>query len=294
MSACPEIGVLQELLQLLNLEQIDENAFRGQSQDFGFGNVYGGLVLGQALSAACRTVPPERPVHSMHAYFLRQGDIHEPIVYQVDPIRDGRSFTTRRVVAVQKGRAIFNMAASFQIDEPGFEHQDQAPSVPGPEGLAPEIEIVREIAHRVPAPIWERLQCPQPIEVRPVEPTNLFSPEKREPVRHQWFKTIGNIPDDPAIHQYLLAYASDYGFMPTSLYPHSRSLLEPGMQVASLDHAMWFHRPFRVDDWLLYEVQSPNASRARGLAIGKIFDRRGVLVATVAQEGLIRFLGDEA
>lgn len=292
MRACPEIDVLEELLRLLNLEQIDENTFRGQSQDLGFGSVYGGQVLGQALSAAYKTVPPERRAHSMHAYFLRSGDVHDPIVYQVDRIRDGKSFTTRRVVAVQKGRAIFNMSASFQILESGFEHQDKAPPVPGPEGLASEMELVERIADRLPARIRERLQCPQPIEVRPIEPSNLFSPQKREPVRHQWFKAISEMPDDPAIHQYLLAYASDYGFMPTSLFPHGRSLLDPQMQVASLDHAMWFHRPFRMDDWLLYAVQSPNACCARGLAIGKVFDRSGVLVATVAQEGLIRFHGE--
>lgn len=294
MRACPDSDILEELLQLLNLEQIDENSFRGQSQDLGFGSVYGGQVLGQALSAAYKTVPVERRAHSLHAYFLRPGDVREPIVYQVDPIRDGKSFTTRRVVAIQKGCAIFSMSASFQIVEPGFDHQDKAPSVPGPEGLPSEMELVERVADRLPARIRERLQCPQPIEVRPIEASNLFSPQKREPVRHQWFKAIDELPDDPAIHQYLLAYASDYGFMPTSLFPHGRSVLEPQMQVASLDHAMWFHRPFRMDDWLLYGVQSPNACGGRGLAIGKVFDRQGVLVATVVQEGLIRFHGDKA
>ncbi len=290
-SACSDIDVLKELLELLNLEQIEENVFRGRSQDLGFGNVYGGQVLGQALSAAYKTVPRERRAHSMHAYFLRPGDVRESIVYQVDRIRDGKSFTTRRVVAIQKERAIFSMSASFQIEERGFDHQDLAPSVPGPEGLASEVELVKRIADQIPARIRERLQCPQPIELRPVEPMNLFSPEKREPVRYQWLKAISRIPDDPSIHQYLLAYASDYGFMTTSLYPHGQGILQPGMQVASLDHAMWFHRPFRIDDWLLYSVQSPNACGARGLAIGKIFDRQGVLVASVAQEGLIRFHG---
>jgi acyl-CoA thioesterase-2 len=287
--ACSDIDVLVELLQLLNLEQMEENVFRGRSQDLGFGNVYGGQVLGQALSAAYKTVPPERRAHSLHAYFLRPGDVRDSIVYHVDRIRDGKSFTTRRVVAVQKERPIFNMSASFQIDEAGFEHQDQAPTVPGPEGLASEMEIVSRISDQLPARIRERLQCPQPIELRPVETMNLFSPEKREPVRHQWLKTIDILPEDPAIHQYLLAYASDYGFMTTALYPHGHGLLDPGMQVASLDHAMWFHRPFRMDDWLLYAVESPNASGARGLAIGRIFNRQGALVATVAQEGLIRF-----
>lgn len=293
MGACQDVDVLSELLQLLDLEKIEENIFRGKSQDLGFGSVYGGQVLGQALSAAYKTVPPERRAHSMHAYFLRPGDVRESIVYQVDRIRDGKSFTTRRVVALQKGRAIFSMAASFQVDEWGFDHQDRAPSVPGPEGLETEKEVVNQVTQPVPARILERLQCPQPIEVRLVEPSNLYSLETREPVRHQWFKTIDKISDDPAIHQYLLAYASDYGFMSTCLNPHRRTMIDPQMQVASLDHAMWFHRPFRIDDWLLYAMQSPNARGARGLVIGKIFDRQGVLVATATQEGLIRFHGDK-
>lgn len=291
MKPCSEGNVLEELLQLLKLEQVDENIFRGQSQDLGFGNVFGGQVLGQALSAAYQTVPADRRAHSIHAYFLRHGDVKEGIDYNVDRIRDGKSFTTRRVVAFQKGRAIFNMAASFQIDEPGFDHQDQAPSVPGPDGLASEMELVRRIADQIPSPIREKLLCPQPIEIRPVDPMNLFAPEKREPLRYNWVRTIDKIPDDQSIHQYLLAYASDYGFMVTSLYPHGQSFWQPSMQVASLDHAMWFHRPFRMDDWLLYAIQSPNASNARGLALGKVFNRQGILVATVAQEGLIRYHG---
>jgi acyl-CoA thioesterase II len=178
MKPCSEGDVLEELLQLLKLEQLDENIFRGQSQDLGFGNVYGGQVLGQALSAAYQTVPPERSAHSLHAYFLRPGDVEEPIVYNVDRIRDGKSFTTRRVVAVQKGRAIFNVAASFQIVEPGFDHQDRAPSVPGPEGLASELELINRVADQIPALIREKILCRQPIEVRPVDPMNLFAPEK--------------------------------------------------------------------------------------------------------------------
>lgn len=286
--------VLKELLQLLELEQFEENLFRGQSQDLGFGNVYGGQVLGQALSAAYRTVPPERSVHSLHAYFLRHGDVEEPIVYSVDRIRDGKSFTTRRVVGIQKGRAIFNMAASFQIDEPGFDHQDSMPSVPGPEGLVSERELVNRNADRIPSPLREKLQSRQPIEIRPVDPMNLFAPEKREPLRYNWIRTIDQMPDDPMAHKCLLAYASDYGLMGASLYPHGRSFWSPDLQAASLDHAMWFHRPFRMDDWLLYEMQSPNACNARGIGFGKIYDRQGALVATVAQEGLIRYRGDGA
>jgi len=294
MNACSEGNVLEELLQLLKLERIEENIFRGQSQDLGFGNVYGGQVLGQALSAAYQTVPPERRAHSLHAYFLRHGDVEKSIVYNVECIRDGRSFTTRRVVAVQKGHAIFNMAVSFQIDEPGFDHQDQMPSVPGPEGLSSELELINRIADQIPAPIREKLQCRRPIEVRPLNPMNHLAPEKRKPLRYHWVRAIDKMPDDPSTHQYLLAYASDYGLMTTSLLPHAQSFWQPSMQAASLDHAMWFHRPFRMDDWLLYEIQSPNACNARGLGYGKIFNRQGLLVATVAQEGLIRYHGNKA
>ncbi len=294
MKACSEGNVLEELLQLLKLEQLEENIFRGQSQDLGFGNVYGGQVLGQALSAAYGTVPPERLAHSLHAYFLRHGDVEKPIVYNVDRIRDGKSFTTRRVVAVQNGQAIFTMAASFQIDEPGFEHQDQAPVVPGPEGLASELELTGRVADQIPASIREKLLFRRPIEVRPVNPMDLFAPEKREPVRYIWVRAVDKMPDDFSIHQYLLAYASDHGLVLTSLYPHGQSFWQPAMQVASLDHAMWFHRRFRMDDWLLYAMRSPNACNARGLAYGEVFNRRGVLVATVAQEGLIRYHGNSA
>ncbi len=292
-NACVETHVLEELLKLLKLEPIEVNIFRGQSQDLGFGNLYGGQVLGQALSAAYQTVPPARRAHSLHAYFLRPGDVKKPIIYNVDCIRDGKSFTTRRVVAVQSGRAIFNLAASFQIDEPGFDHQDPAPAVPGPEGLASEFELVNSIAEQIPSPIREKLLCRRPIEVRPVNPMNPFAPEKREPLRFNWIKAIDRMPDDPAIHQYLLAYASDYGLVGTSLYPHGQSFWQPAMQMASLDHVMWFHRPFRMDEWLLYVMQSPNACKARGLALGRIYDRRGGLVATVGQEGLIRFHAKE-
>jgi acyl-CoA thioesterase-2 len=293
MNACSEGNVLSELLELLKLESIEENIFRGQSQDLGFGSVYGGQVLGQALSAAYQTVPPERRAHSLHAYFLRPGDAAKPIVYNVDCIRDGKSFTTRRVVAVQKGRPIFNMSASFQIEEAGFEHQDPAPQVAGPEALASELELANRIADQIPAPIRQKLLCRRPIEVRPVNPMNPFAPEKRAPLRYNWIRTIDRLPDDPAVHQYLLAYASDYGLMVTSLCPHGQSFWQPAMQVASLDHAMWFHRSFRMDEWLLYSMHSPNAGKARGLAYGKVYNRDGVLVASVAQEGLIRYRGPE-
>ena len=289
MGACVEGNVLEELLKLLKLEKIEENIFRGQSQDLGFGNVFGGQVLGQALSAASQTVPAERRAHSLHAYFMRPGDATKPIVYNVDCIRDGRSFTTRRVVAIQKGRAIFNMAASFQIDEPGFDHQDAAPQVPGPDGLENELEAARRLSDKLPPGLREMILCRKPIEIRHVNPVDPFHPEKKPPVKYVWFKAIDKMPDDPTAHQYLLAYASDFNLMATTLYPHGHTFWQSVMQVASLDHAMWIHREFRMDDWLLYAMESPNACKARGLAIGRIFTQDGKLVATVGQEGLIRY-----
>ncbi len=280
--------VLDELLTLLRLEPIEERIFRGQSQDLGWGNVFGGQVLGQALSAAARTVPGARPVHSLHAYFLRTGDARRPIVYEVDPIRDGGSFTTRRVVAVQGGHAIFTLAASFQLEENGLEHATDMPDVPGPEGLLSELDIARKYADRIPEPFRPMAVAERPIEIRPVQRVNLLDPKPAPPRRQLWFRATGPLPDDPAVHRYLLAYASDFNFLVTAMLPHGVSWLTPGMQVASLDHAMWFHRPFRMDDWLLYDVESPSAGGARGLVLGRFYTRDGRLVASVAQEGLMR------
>lgn len=289
MSSFVEGNVLEELLKLLKLEKIEENIFRGQSQDLGFGTVFGGQVLGQALSAASQTVPETRQAHSLHAYFLRQGDATKPIVYDVDCIRDGKSFTTRRVRAIQKGRAIFSMSASFQIQETGFDHQDTAPEVSGPDGIESELEMSHRVADRIPEKVRDRILCEKPIEIRPVNPINPFAPKKKKPVKYNWFKAISRMPDDPAAHQYLLAYASDFHLVGTSLYPHGHSFWEQDMQTASLDHAMWFHRDFRMDDWLLYVMHSPNASGARGLSFGRVYTMDGKLVASVAQEGLIRY-----
>lgn len=288
MNACVNNNVLEELLRLLKLEKIEENIFRGQSQDLGFGSVFGGQVLGQALSAAYQTVQLDRKAHSLHAYFLRMGDANKPIVYEVDCIRDGKSFTTRRVVAIQKGRAIFNMSASFQIDEPGFDHQEKAPEIIGPDGIASELELAMAVADKIPKSIRDKILCKKPIEFRPVNPVDPFHPEKREPVGYTWLKTIHKMPDDFRVHQYMLAYASDFWLVATSLYPHGHSYWEPDMQVASLDHALWFHRDFRMDEWLLYVMESPNAYKAKGLNNGKIFTRDGKLIASVTQEGLIR------
>ena len=280
--------VLQELLQLLRLERIEQNLFRGQSQDLGWGAIFGGQVLGQALSAATQTVPDDRPVHSLHGYFLRQGDASKPVVYDVDCIRDGRSFTTRRVVAIQNGRAIFNMAASFQVVEQGYDHADGMTEVPGPEGLLSELELAKKLEEHIPPRLLKMAIAERPIEIRPVSPNNPLRPVSKPPQRAVWFRASGQLPDDPAVHRYMLAYASDFQFLTTAMQPHAVSWLMPGMQVASLDHAMWFHRPFRMDDWLLYAVESPSASGARGLVRGQLFTRDGTLVASTAQEGLMR------
>ncbi len=282
--------VLDELVQQLKLERIEENLFRGQSQDLGWGTVFGGQVLGQALSAAAQTVPAARHVHSMHAYFLRPGDVSKPIVYEVDRIRDGGSFTTRRVVAIQSGAAIFNLAASFQKPEQGFEHQDAMPEAPAPDSLETEEQRGARFAHLLPPSILERALGDKPFEMRAVDPEDdAFAPSPKPPERLVWLRATGTLPDDPALHAYLLAYASDHSFVTTALRPHGVTWLTPGMQVASLDHVMWFHRPLRVDEWLLYVIDSPTAHNARGLVRGRVFTADGRLVVSTAQEGLIRF-----
>ena len=281
--------VLNDLLELLKLEKIEENIFRGRSQDLGFGNVFGGQVLGQSLSAASQTVPPERSVHSLHAYFMRGGDPNLAIVYQVDCLRDGNSFTTRRATAIQKGRPILSLEASFQVAEEGLEHQAAMPAVPGPEELTSELEMARSIKDRIPASIREKILCDKPIEIRPVNPVDPFAPKKMDPVKYSWFRAIGRVPDDIAVHKYMLAYASDFGLVGTALYPHGVTFWDPRMQVASLDHAIWFHRDFRIDEWLLYAMDSPSSGHSRGLNRGNIFTRDGRLVASTTQEGLIRY-----
>lgn len=280
--------VLTELIDLLSLERLEVNLFRGRSQDLGWGAVFGGQVLGQALSAATQTVPTERVVHSLHGYFLRQGDVCCPIIYDVERIRDGSSFNTRRVVAIQKGRAIFNMAASFQIEEPGFEHQDEMPETPGPDELVNEQELDRRIADQIPEKLRPWALGERPIEMRPVCPIDPLNPALRPPYRRVWYRTAGPLPDDPALHRSLLAYTSDFKLLPTAMQPHGLSWLQPGMQVASLDHAMYFHRAFRMDEWLLHVMESPSACGGRGLVRGRFFDQAGNLVATTAQEGLMR------
>jgi len=286
--------VLSELVSLLCLEQLEVNLFRGQSQNLGWGRVFGGQVLGQALSAAAQTVPTGRMVHSLHGYFLRPGDADKPIIYDVDRIRDGQSFTTRRVVAIQGGKAIFSLGASFQTPEDGFEHADAMPEAPEPETLESETVLAARIAHMIPEPLRTQVTGDRPIEVRPVQPLNPLRPKVGPPNRELWYRTNGPLPDEPALHQYLLAYASDFNFISTAMQPHGVSWLTPNMQVASLDHAMWFHRPFRFDSWLLYVLDSPSASGGRGFVRGRFFDQEGRLVASTAQEGLIRRHTDKA
>jgi len=281
-------AVLDELVRLLSLERIEENLFRGQSQDLGWGQVFGGQVLGQALSAAAQTVPADRACHSLQAYFLRPGDAARPIVYDVDRSRDGASFTTRRVVAVQGGRPIFHLSASFHSPEEGFSHQEPMPSVPGPEGLRSELELWAQHEDKIPKRMRARVLAERPIELRPIDPMDVFLPVPKEPRHAMWLKASGSLPDDDAVHRYMLAYCSDFGFIPTALRPHGASWVDPTLQVASIDHVMWFHRAFRMDEWLLHVMESPSASGARGFVRGRFYDRAGRLVASTAQEGLMR------
>lgn len=279
---------LEELLLLLQPNQIEDNHFLGESRDLGFPQVFGGQVLGQALFAACKTVEQGWLPHSLHAYFLRPGAADAPILYEVDRIRDGRSFATRRVVAMQRRKAIFNLAASFHVSEAGYEHQSPMPQVPGPEGIRTELERVRAMADRLPERLRDLWTRERPVEIRVVDPPRYPDPEPREPVRHAWLKASGTLPDNPVLHRCLLAYASDFQLLGTCLQPHGKTFMSKGLKVASLDHALWFHRPFQLDDWLLYAMDSPNASQARGLNRGSFFDRNGALAASVVQEALIR------
>ncbi len=282
---------LQKLLDLLDLEPLEENLFRGESPREDRQRVFGGQVLAQALSAAGRTVEAGRAAHSFHAYFLRPGDPSRPIVYQVDRIREGRSFTTRRVVAIQHGHAIFNMSASFQVEEPGIEHQIEMPSVPEPEALPSDPELAERFRADAPED-WQDeggwFDEVRPIEQRYADPINWWAPQRQEGLQRVWLRAADRMPDDPELHGIVLAYASDMSLLDVATMPSGLSYFDESMQIASLDHAMWFHRRFRADDWLLYVSDSPSASNSRGFARGNIFDRAGRLVASVAQEGLMR------
>lgn len=276
---------LKTLLEIFELEPIEQNIFRGVSYDLGFPNLFGGQVLGQALMAATQTVERDRVAHSCHAYFLRAGDAKAPIVYQVNRIRDGRSFTTRHILAIQHGRPIFDMSASFQVPEEGFEHQEPMPlEVPQPETLKTQQALYADEDGRLPEP----LSIARPVEIRPVDPQDKRRSEPGEPARQNWFRATEPMPDDVNMHHALLAYASDFELLSTALMPHGKSIMNGEVFAASLDHALWIHRPFRLDDWLLYDMHSPNACNSRGLNFGRIYSRDGTLVASVAQEGLIR------
>jgi acyl-CoA thioesterase-2 len=283
-------AIVAELVDLLRLERLEDNLFRGNSRDIGTRFVFGGQVLGQALSAAQQTVDTSRAVHSMHAYFLRAGDNEQPIIYEVERTRDGGSFSARRVVAIQHGQPIFVCTASFHVAEAGAEHQQSMPDVPQPDDLAPPGALSAEALDKVPAKLRRWLMRAGPFEFRHVWPRDELDPARRPPLQHVWFRLTGGVGDDPVLHRSLLAYASDFHLIGTATLPHGISYLHPNVQMASLDHALWFHRPFRIDDWLLYSCDSPTAQGARGLARGAMFERGGRLVASTAQEGLIRRL----
>jgi acyl-CoA thioesterase II len=280
---------ITDLLTLLELEQLEVNLFRGESRDVGSPQVFGGQVLGQALTAASATVP-DRVVHSLHAYFLRRGDFNAPIVYQVDRSLDGHSFSNRRVVAIQHGQQIFNLAASFQVVEAGLDHQIGMPSVPAPEDLPDQGAPPPQMVKHMPERLRQYLAQPRPFTFRLVQAfgTELNTTGGLDPMRQVWFKAVGKLPDDERLHRNLLAYASDFFLLGTATLPHLTSEIEGRLVLASLDHAMWFHRPLRLDDWLLYAMESPSASGARGFAQAGVFSRDGRLVATIAQEGLMR------
>lgn len=284
-------SIVADLLEQLDLEILEQRLFRGSSRDLGGKSVFGGQVAGQALVAATRTVDSSQLAHSLHGYFLRPGDMAAPIVYEVDNIRDGRSFATRRVQAIQHGRPIFSMLASFHIAESGYTHQVAMPEVPGPEGLASHDDLRHEwvdALDRVPESLREAVGRDIAIDIRPVKPWNQLAPDKREAIQHVWFRAKAPIPDDQALHRAVLTYASDFNLLTTSQMPHGVSFFTRGMQMASIDHALWFHRDLKVDDWLLYCMDSPGAQDSRGLSRGLIFARSGELVASVVQEGLIR------
>jgi acyl-CoA thioesterase-2 len=279
--------LLEDLIKVMTLERLEMNLFRGQSRDIGSPQVFGGQVLGQALVAATATTE-DRAVHSLHAYFLRRGDFNSPIVYEVDRALDGKHFSSRRVVAIQHGRQIFNMSASFQLPETGLDHQSAIPDVPPPESLIDLEAHYRDVADKLPASARRILELKRPFQFRPVHPPNYLRPGKSSPHKFIWFRAVDRLADDEALHRCLLAYVSDFHLLDTALNPHDVSTISPKLLMASIDHAMWFHRSVRVDDWLLYAIDSPSASGARGFTRGSVFARDGRLVASAAQEGLVR------
>lgn len=278
---------LADLLRQFDLERLEVNLFRGESRDIGSPQVFGGQVLGQALMAAYATIE-SRDVHSLHAYFLRRGDFNAPIVYDVDRSRDGHAFASRRVVAIQHGEQIFNLAVSFQQREEGLDHQTWMPQVPPPEVLTDTAVPPRELLDKMPEKVRRFFEKERPFEFRMVEPLDYLHPRNAAPTQQVWFRAVDRLPDDERLHRCLLAYVSDYNFLNTATRPHGTSYLSGNLLMASIDHAMWYHRPLRVDEWLLYAMDSPSASGSRGFVRGSVFTRDGRLVASTAQEGLIR------
>ncbi len=282
--------VLQGLVELLEPTEIGENTFRGETQDLGFRALFGGQVMAQSLSSALKTLPEgDWHAHSFHVYFMLAGTVTDHLEFEVDRLRDGRSFCTRQVKAIQNGRAILTMICSFQQTEEGFEHQAPMPEVKGPDGIPSQVDLARMFRDYFPEKVRDIYTADKPIEMRVLDPVNIFAPTKKDPVKYLWMKADGSLPEDTDLHAKLLAYASDFNLLPTSLHPHARSYGQKGMQMASLDHSVWFHRPFRMDAWLLYAIDSPNAGGGRGFCRGQVFNQKGELVASVAQEGLIRY-----
>ncbi len=281
-------AALQALLATLRLEPLEDNLFRGARGSEGWQRVYGGQVLGQAMMAAAQTVESGRSIHSLHGYFLLAGDPSLPIIYDVERIREGGSFTTRRVKAIQHGRAIFSMSASFHRPEEGFDHQSTMPDVPAPEALPDPKELMGRLIDRLPASMRSYFERELPIDMRVTDVTRYLSREKKRPAQNIWIRASGPLPDDPVLHQAVLAYASDFTLLDTALIAHGKLMFDPDVQLASLDHALWYHRLFRADEWMLYVQDSPSAFGARGFCRGSIYARDGSLIASVAQEGLMR------
>ena len=284
----PAASAVDRLLSILDLEALEDNLFRGRSPQQSWQRVFGGQTLGQGLVAAVRTVPQERVAHSLHAYFLLPGDLNRPIIYSVERVRDGASFTTRRVTATQHGRAMFVMSVSFHKQEQGLEHYSTMPKVPPPEDLPSEQDLKARILAELPEVMRKYWEQERPIELRPLDASRYFSREKRPAEQMVWLRASGRLPDAFPLHQCVLAYASDFSLLDTALIAHGKLMFDKDIQLASLDHALWFHRPFRADEWLLYVQDSPSSHGARGFCRGSLFRRDGVLVASVAQEGLMR------
>jgi len=283
-----EQQLADSLTSVLRVERVEEDFYLGIATPQGRGRSFGGQVIGQALMAATMTVDPARPNHSLHGYFMRPGDATQPVLYRVERDRDGGSFTTRRVVAIQHGKPILNLAASFHVPEAGLAHQDPMPDVAQPEDLETEEVLATRMGDELPEAFRNWLKTPRPIEMRATTPRPPFDRTAREPSQTIWIKARGRLPDDPAIHRAALAFASDMGLLGTSMMPHGKAFTDPDMQFASLDHALWVHDDFRMDEWLLYTMDSPWAGGARGFNRGRIFTRDGRMVANVAQEGLVR------